>query len=308
MASLAEERRSDLDCRGWGGERDANLDAAMAGPSGSNGAGQGQSGAGDADADGGDQDGDAVDAAMAGLADGEAHVPAGGVKPAHELDEDAVNAMDMSGVAEVTKVARLQGGRTMRDVLQVRSGSLAFFSLNVCPLTRIAPRQKIDYYREHPDPNLASEGESDEYHLIVQANNLSVEIDNEMLLVHKVRFRNDPGQGSSACPLIFHFLTSALPAQFIRDHYLPRFPELDTLVSSPLPYCRVILALGNGPELHGDIAGLLPSGSIMAVKVTAATTKGHQLAEQEWNVVKAACDMMFKLDESKRKVSIRGLS
>lgn len=41
----------------------------------------------------------------------------------------------------------------------------------------------------------------------------------------------------------------------------------------------------------------------MAVKVTAATTKGHQLAEQEWNVVKAACDMMFKLDESKRKVS-----
>ncbi|KWU47243.1 Nop domain-containing protein [Rhodotorula sp. JG-1b] len=188
---------------------------------------------------------------MAGLADGEAHVPEGGVKPAHELDEDAVNAMDMSGVAEVTKVAKLQGGRTMRDVLQ-----------------------KIDYYREHPDPHLASDGESDEYHLIVQANNLSVEIDNEMLLVHK----------------------------FIRDHYLPRFPELDTLVSSPLPYCRVILALGNGPELHGDIAGLLPSGSIMAVKVTAATTKGHQLAEQEWNVVKAACDMMFKLDESKRKI------
>jgi U4/U6 small nuclear ribonucleoprotein PRP31 len=35
-----------------------------------------------------------------------------------------------------------------------------------------------------------------------------------------------------------------------------------------------------------DIAGLLPSGSIMAVKVTAATTKGHQLAEQEWNVGK----------------------
>jgi hypothetical protein len=35
----------------------------------------------------------------------------------------------------------------------------------------------------------------------------------------------------------------------------------------------------------------LPSGSIMAVKVTAATTKGHQLAEQEWNVVKAACEI-----------------
>jgi U4/U6 small nuclear ribonucleoprotein PRP31 len=45
--------------------------------------------------------------------------------------------------------------------------------------------QKIDYYREHPDPNLASDPESSEYQLIVQANNLSVEIDNEMLVVHK---------------------------------------------------------------------------------------------------------------------------
>lgn len=99
-------------------------------------------------------------------------------------------------------------------------------------------------------------------------------------------------------------LTLGAPSrpQFIRDHYLPRFPELDSLVSAPLPYCRVILALGNGPELHGEIAGILPSGSVMAVKVTAATTKGHQLGEQEWNVVKAACDMMFKLDESKRTV------
>ncbi|GAA5870877.1 hypothetical protein JCM3774_001699 [Rhodotorula dairenensis] len=251
MTSLADELMNDLDDLGSGSDLDDELDAAMAGPSGSNGAATGDAnGNDDNEGEGGDGAGAGdADAAMAGLAEGEAHVPEGGIKPAKELDEDAVNAMDMSGVAEVSKVAKLQGGRTMRDVMQ-----------------------KIDYYREHPDPNLASDGESDEYQLIVQANNLSVEIDNEMLLVHK----------------------------FIRDHYLPRFPELDTLVSSPLPYCRVILALGNGPELHGDIAGLLPSGSVMAVKVTAATTKGHQLGEQEWNVVKAACDMMFKLDDSKR--------
>lgn len=130
MASLADELMNDLDDLGSGSELDDELDAAMAGPSGSNGAGQEQSGAGDADADG-DQDGDGVDAAMAGLADGEAHVPEGGVKPAHELDEDAVNAMDMSGVAEVTKVAKLQGGRTMRDVLQVRTPFNTILTLNV---------------------------------------------------------------------------------------------------------------------------------------------------------------------------------
>lgn len=132
MASLADELMNDLDDLGSGSELDDELDAAMAGPSGSDG----QSGAGDAAADAdGDQDGDGVDAAMAGLADGEAHVPEGGVKPAQELDEDAVNAMDMSGVAEVTKVAKLQGGRTMRDVLQVRPGFL-FSSRSACVCVR----------------------------------------------------------------------------------------------------------------------------------------------------------------------------
>jgi len=64
----------------------------------------------------------------------------------------------------------------------------------------------------------------------------------------------------------------------------------------------VILALGNGPELQGDITGLLPSGSVMAVKVTAATSKGEVLDENEWSQVKEATEMMFGLDESKKKV------
>ena len=68
----------------------------------------------------------------------------------------------------------------------------------------------------------------------------------------------------------------------------------------------MILALGNGPELQGDITGLLPSGSVMAVKVTAATSKGEVLDENEWSQVKEATEMMFGLDESKKKV--KGLS
>lgn len=42
----------------------------------------------------------------------------------------------------------------------------------------------------------------------------------------------------------------------------------------------------------------------MAVKVTAATTKGQQLSDTEWKVVQGACDMMFKLDQSKRTVCL----
>ncbi|ORY81745.1 Nop domain-containing protein [Leucosporidium creatinivorum] len=176
-------------------------------------------------------------------------VPEGGVKPTLELDPESVDAMEMSGVAEVGKVAKLAGSKQMKEVLT-----------------------KIEYYREHPDPNLASDNDSAEYQLIVQANNLSVEIDNEMLIVHK----------------------------FIRDHYLARFPELDSLVSAPLPFCRVILALGNGEDLRGDITGILTSGAVMAVTVTAATSKGEPLEEREWMVVTAACNMMFTLDEAKK--------
>ncbi|GAA6064782.1 hypothetical protein JCM10212_004804 [Sporobolomyces blumeae] len=246
MTSLADELMNDLDDLGSGSdEGDQELEAAL----GATGGAESLADPGAMDADQG-EDGDENDGAEHEIGD-EMVVPEGGVKPAEELDADEVNRMDLASVAQVSKVAKLHGGRTLKDVLQ-----------------------KIDYYREHPDPNLASDGDSSEYQLIVQANNLSVEIDNEMLVVHK----------------------------FIRDHYLPRFPELDSLVSAPLPYCRVILALGNGPELQGDIAGILPSGSVMAVKVTAATSKGEVLDENEWTQVKAACDMMFGLDESKKKI------
>ncbi|GAA5864607.1 hypothetical protein JCM8547_005597 [Rhodosporidiobolus lusitaniae] len=263
MASLADELLNDLDdLDGADDDLDDELDQAMgdaqlsSGPSGSHSNGAATAGDGDSGGvEGGDDDDDdneQGDTAMQSeLAEGEVHVPEGGVKPAEELDAEAVEQMDLGAVKEVGKVAKLYGGRPLREVLS-----------------------KINYYRDHPDPNLASDQESSEYALIVQANNLSVEIDNEMLVVHK----------------------------FIRDHYLPRFPELDSLVSSPLPYCRVILALGNGAELQGDIAGILPSGSVMAVKVTAATTKGVQLEEREWEVVKGACEMMFNLDEAKRKI------
>ena len=43
----------------------------------------------------------------------------------------------------------------------------------------------------------------------------------------------------------------------------------------------------------------------MAVKVTAATTKGVVLEEKEWDVVKEAVGIMFSLEESKNLVRQR---
>lgn len=46
-------------------------------------------------------------------------VPEGGIKPAEELDQDQVNRMDLASISQVNKVAKLYGGKTLKDVLQV---------------------------------------------------------------------------------------------------------------------------------------------------------------------------------------------
>ena len=74
-----------------------------------------------------------------------------------------------------------------------------------------------------------------EYNVIVQANNLSVEVDNDIMLVHKV------------CAGAFESRAMAdFPSpQFIRDHYAPKFPELEQLVTDPVMYIRSVRTLGN---------------------------------------------------------------
>lgn len=113
-------------------------------------------------------------------------IPEGGIKPAEELDQEQVDRMDLKSVGEVGKVAKLYNGKTLKDVLQVSSLSLSRLRREDAE-SKECVLQRIEHYKVNPDPNLASDGDSNEYKLIVQANNLSVEIDNEMLIVHKVK-------------------------------------------------------------------------------------------------------------------------
>ena len=47
-------------------------------------------------------------------------VPTGGVRPAEEFDAEDVQAMELLGVADVTKIAKLEGSKRMNDILKVR--------------------------------------------------------------------------------------------------------------------------------------------------------------------------------------------
>lgn len=102
--------------------------------------------------------------------------------------------------------------------------------------------QEIENYQANPSTVTAMAlpaHMNPEYNLIVQANNLSVDVDNEILVVHKAI-------------LIYHVLYLALSIdflgfffQFIRDHYAPKFPELEQLVTDPAMFIRSVRALGN---------------------------------------------------------------
>ncbi|KAJ7047526.1 hypothetical protein C8F04DRAFT_1059164 [Mycena alexandri] len=179
----------------------------------------------------------------------------GGMKPADELDAEDVQQMELSGIEDVSKVAKLDGSKRMSDILQ-----------------------EIEKYQANPTTAATMSLPAHlnpEYTLIVQANNLAVDVDNEILVVHK----------------------------FIRDHYALKFPELEQLVVDPAQYIRSVRVLANEEDLTKvDLSGVLPAAIIMSVVVTATTTSGKQLTDAEWLAVQRACDLADRLEEARKKI------
>ncbi|ETE70654.1 U4/U6 small nuclear ribonucleoprotein Prp31 [Ophiophagus hannah] len=116
-----------------------------------------------------------------------------------------------------------------------------------------------------------------EYRVIVDANNLTVEIENELNIIHK----------------------------FIRDKYSKRFPELESLVPNALDYIRTVKELGNSLDKcknNENLQQILTNATIMVVSVTASTTQGQQLTEEELERIEEACDMALELNQSKHRI------
>ncbi|KIP09209.1 hypothetical protein PHLGIDRAFT_29183 [Phlebiopsis gigantea 11061_1 CR5-6] len=179
----------------------------------------------------------------------------GGIKPAEELDAEEVQRMELGDVEDVRKVAKLYGSKRMNDICK-----------------------EIDKYQANPStPEQMSlpTHSNPEYNLIVQANNLSVDVDNEILVVHK----------------------------FIRDHYATKFPELEQLVPDPQMYIQAVRAMGNAEDpTKVNLNAVLPAAIVMSVMITSTTTTGHPLPDAEWEAVQHACDLSDKLEEVRKKI------
>lgn len=135
---------------------------------------------------------------------------------------------------------------------------------------------RIDEFSDKPRDQVFGPVEVDpEYILIVEANNLTAEVDNEINIIHK----------------------------YLRDLYSKRFPELESLVPHALDYIRTVELLGNDLEVTKvDLTDVLPPATKMVISVTASTTQGEKLEEEEVERITEACTMVTDLLEAKLKI------
>ncbi|KAI3887377.1 hypothetical protein MKX03_002781, partial [Papaver bracteatum] len=192
------------------------------------------------------------------LSDNEANVPH--EDEGHECDMDEDSDGDIADIEalnyeDLDSVSKLQKSQRYIDIMQKVEAALQKGS-------------------ETEEQGFSSEDDP-EYQLIVDCNALSVDIENEIVIIHN----------------------------FIRDKYRLKFPELESLVHHPIDYARVVKKIGNEVDLTlVDLEGLVPSAVIMVVSVTASTTVGKPLPEDSLNKTIEACDRALALDIAKKEV------
>jgi len=183
--------------------------------------------------------------------------------------EDDSSMMEDDVKPTPLELAAIPVGHTVRDVAKLHDSPQLLEIMD-----------KIDTYanRVRKATDLLGPVEADpEYMLIVEANNLAAEIDNETNTIHK----------------------------FARDIYTKRFPELESLVVQPLEYLMTAKELGNFLEnvkTSEILQQYLTQATIMVVSVTASTTQGTNLSKEELEIVNDACDMAVDMAETKRKI------
>jgi U4/U6 small nuclear ribonucleoprotein PRP31 len=297
MSTLADELLQDFEDSGSEGEEQQN-EGLFPEDDGANANGH-KAAIASANHDGMELDGDeeevAEDEEMTGINDS-------GIDVEDEEETKAkVEKMELGGVDDVRSVAKLM--KTLEPVLEVSTSFFSpsntlrrsWFTLPFCVLVLTSSDlQKIAHYQSLPPDKqttfVGSIEDNPEYHLLTQSNTLSTNIDTEIMIVHK----------------------------YIRDHYSVRFPELETLVTNPLDYAKVVTIIGNGPmdqesikalqnskenRLGATLRSVLDGPSVMIVTVEATTTKGREMSAAELERVMRACDMTLALDRAKKTLT-----
>ncbi|KAJ2829173.1 U4/U6-U5 snRNP complex subunit prp31, partial [Coemansia furcata] len=235
--SLDEDLLADLD--ELGGDYDDDIDAMDVVLHDNTGAGDNSSG---------DNSLKSITADIAAL--GEAS-NGGGIGEEHE----ALISRLASRAADIRSITEVCHGSELRSLLASISESQA---------TPESASQLMGRVDDSPD-----------YRLVVHANEMSMRIAGEILVVHR----------------------------FLLDHYKKRFPELETLVRNPIEYARAVHAIGDLADItKAKLEGILPNATRMVVIVTGSTTSGRPLTDEESLRVEDACNCLLELVDAKSKI------
>ncbi|KAG5368239.1 Pre-mRNA-processing factor 31 [Yarrowia sp. C11] len=121
--------------------------------------------------------------------------------------------------------------------------------------------------------------ENPEYHVIVGANEFSVEIDNAVAELHN----------------------------FISTRYSQRYPELKSLIPNPLQHAQVVAILGNDPATVAKsdnpyLKQILHKSVMMTITMT-VDQGGRLLSDVEMATIDEACKLLIALDAAKRQIT-----
>uniref|UniRef100_A0A2R5LN05 U4/U6 small nuclear ribonucleoprotein Prp31 n=1 Tax=Ornithodoros turicata TaxID=34597 RepID=A0A2R5LN05_9ACAR len=192
------------------------------------------------------------------------------LEDAGDLEEDQLYQQD-STIQEVEDVLPMEvdtKAKSIRAIAKLRDSEQLARVMNEIKSRSVAGRKEEVMGPVEADP---------EYQLIVEANNLAVEVTNEINIIHK----------------------------FTRDHYSKRFPELESLVPGALEYVSTVKELGNdldNAKNNETLQQFLTSATIMVVSVTASTTQGQLLTPAELAIIFEACDMALELNDYKQEI------
>ena len=115
----------------------------------------------------------------------------------------------------------------------------------------------------------------EEYPFIVKCNELSIEIENDMIRINRV----------------------------LRDLYSIRFPELEQIITNPLDYAKIVQRIGDEKDISKiNFEGIVASHTLMVLKIATTSTKGVPLTSQQYLSVNTLISAVVYLEEAQKKI------
>eukprot|EP01105_Mastigella_eilhardi_P026317 TRINITY_DN7524_c0_g1_i1.p1 TRINITY_DN7524_c0_g1~~TRINITY_DN7524_c0_g1_i1.p1 ORF type:complete len:532 (-),score=170.64 TRINITY_DN7524_c0_g1_i1:69-1664(-) len=208
-----------------------------------------------------------------------------------DLDEDEDNNAEgeEQASAPMTREAAAAVERAVKDVAAQGAGPMEVTDLKATDAKDIAKllfskrledlMKKVEHFssieRTEAFDKTVNLESNEEYQLMQQANNMAVDLSNEIEALHK----------------------------FMRDMYAARFPELESLVPLPIEYAKTVLRIGTETDMtRVDLADILAGPTIMGVAVSASTTRGKPLDSETYMKVIDTCNMLLRVDATRQKI------